>query len=656
MSKLAISAETESDRYETKIKVRCFECNLEEVDQTSGQLPVVIEGVMKANTFSRQEEVKAWEQEMTSCEHILTLHQEAKRQIQSQDLGHCSMCDLQENLWLCLQCGNLGCGRAQFGGVGGHSHGLAHANSSHHNVAVKLGSITPEGTADVYCYQCDEERIDEDLGSHLAHWGIMLAERRKTEKSLTEMQIEQNMRWEFSMTTEDGKELEPLFGKGFTGLKNLGNSCYLASSLQCLFALPQFQQRYYQPEKDLPLVQDPAQDLETQLRKLADGLLSGRYSHPDSDVVASELSPEIPHQKGLAPSMLKHLVGRGHAEFSTMRQQDAFELLLHLFKLITRSHHSASLPDPTQAFRFVMEQRLQCLKCKKVRYSVDEQDNVSIPVPIRKLSPQTTPFGGAEKEDTVDEYQPVSFKECLDSFTAEETVELTCTSCGSKDGFSKRSLFKTFPEILAVNARRFVIINWVPTKVDVPVVVGDEPFLLDDYKSPGYQSSEDLLPEDALADTQRSFIVNQESVETLGQMGFPLNRCEKALHATGNSDTNAAMDWLLAHMDDPDIDTPLDLGPGSKVPEAFDAEKIEALGQMGFGPPQARKALKETGGDIERAVDWLFSHSDELGDFEEAGADSIEVAPKGLPGSESLPAKFQLQSIICHKGASIHAG
>lgn len=656
MSKLAISAETESDRYDTHIKVRCFECSVDDVDQSLGRLPAVIDGVMKANTFSRQEEVKAWEQEMTSCEHILMLNQEKERQIQSQDLGHCSMCDLQENLWLCLQCGNLGCGRAQFGGIGGHSHGLAHANSSDHAVAVKLGSITPEGTADVYCYQCDEERVDEDLGLHLAHWGIMLAERQKTEKSLTEMQIEQNMQWEFAMTTENGKVLEPLFGKGFTGLKNLGNSCYLASSLQCLFALPQFQQRYYQPETDLPLVQDPAQDLETQLRKLADGLLSGKYSHPDSDIVATELSPKTPHQKGLAPSMLKHFIGRGHPEFSTMRQQDAFELLLHLFKLITRSHHSPSLPDPTRAFRFVMEQRLQCLKCKKVRYSIDEQDNISVPVPIRKIPAKAALFNEAENIDTVDEYQPVSLKECLDNFTAEETVELTCTFCGSKDGFLKRSLFKTFPEILAINARRFIIINWVPTKVDIPVVVGDEPFLLDDYLSPGHQPAEDLLPENDLASTKPSFIADREALQTLEQMGFPFNRCEKALHATGNSDANAAMEWLFAHIDDAEIDAPLDFGPGSKAPEAVEPEKIEALGQMGFGPPHARKALKETGGDIERAVDWLFNHPDERGDFEEDKVGAVTVSPKDLPGSENLPARFQLQSIICHKGASIHTG
>jgi ubiquitin carboxyl-terminal hydrolase 5/13 len=609
---------------------------------------------MKANTFSRQEEVKAWEQEYTSCEHILLLQQEPPRQIQSQDLGHCSLCELQENLWLCLQCGNLGCGRAQFGGVGGHSHALEHKNTVGHAVAVKLGSITPDGTADVYCYACDDERLDENLGAHLANWGIILTERQKTEKSLSEMQVEENMRWDFSMTNDAGGELKKLFGPGFTGLKNLGNSCYLASTLQCLFAQPQFQARYYLPTSELPVVEDPAQDLETQLRKLGDGLLSGRYSRSDPDATASESPSDVPFQRGLAPAMLKHLIGRGHSEFSTMRQQDAFEFLLHVFKLITRSQHSTQLQDPTRCFRFVMEQRLQCLSCKKVRYSSDEQDNISIPVPIRKILLPAIDSGEAPGNKKADEYEAVTLKECLDTFTSSEHVELTCSACGSKDGFSKRSLFKTFPEVLAVNARRFNLINWVPTKVNVPVVVGDDPFLLDAYKSPGQHPSEELLPEDA-SDGKPSFVANPEAVQMLEGMGFPRVRCERALHATGNSDGNAAMEWLFAHMEDPDIDQPQDFGAGQTGGTA-DPEKIEMLGAMGFGPPQARKALKETGGDVERAVEWLFNHPDDQGEFEDDQPAASEPVAKEVPGSSDIPASFQLQSIICHKGASIHAG
>ena len=570
------------------------------------------------------------------------------------------MCDLKENLWLCLECGNLGCGREQFGGIAGNSHGLKHTEMTSHAVAVKLGSITPEGTADIYCYACNEERTDPELANHLARWGINIAEREKTEKSLTEMNIEQNLKWDFSMTTEDGKELQPLFGKGFTGLKNIGNSCYLASTLQCLFSMSNFQNRYYHPQDSPSVSLAPAEDLETQLRKMADGLLSGRYSRPDTDVIASEYSPEIPNQKGLAPAMLKHLIGRGHEEFSTMRQQDAFELLLHLLKLITRSSHTAPLQDPVQSFRFVMEQRLQCISCKKVRYRTDEQDNISIPVPVKRKALVANEAWGTEKPK--DEFEPVTLKECLDSFTAAEVVELTCPSCGSKDGFLKRSLFKTFPTILAVNARRFELVNWVPTKLDVPVVVGDQPFDMDAYQSPGLQNDEQLLPEDAATSGAPSFVPNESALASLEGMGFPRVRCAKALHATSNSDAEAAMNWLFAHMDDPDIDTPLDLGGTSGrsgASTSVDAESIQMIESMGISTPQARKALKETGGDVNRAVEWVFSHPNDQGDFGEDDAPMDAPATgseKTMAGNAELPATFRLQSIVCHKGSSIHAG
>lgn len=647
MSKLAIAAETEEDRYDTALAVRCLECDTD-LDRTSPKLAQMVDAVMSANTFSRKEEVKAWEQELTSCEHILLMQQHESKKIEQGDLGHCYACDLHENLWLCLECGNLGCGRKQMGGVDGNSHALAHSDESSHGVAVKLGSITPEGTADIYCYKCDDERVDENLGEHLAHWGIMLAERQKTEKSLTEMQIEQNLKWDFSMTTEDGKELKPVFGSGLTGLKNLGNSCYLASIVQCLFDLPSFKERYYLPNDDLPIVADPAADLETQLRKVADGLWSGRYSKVDS---SASRESEVAYQKGLAPAMLKHLIGRGHEEFSTMRQQDAFEFLQHFFKLVTRSQHTDGKSDPTAPFKFVLEQRLQCLGCQKVKYSTNDQDSIFLDVPMEKLPPAE----GAEDQPPA--YKSVTLKECLDIFTSSEKVELTCSDCGSKDGFTKQSLFQTFPDVLAVNARKMAVVNWVPVKVDVPVIVPDEPFLLDDYLSKGLQPDEELLPDEPEGQAT-AFMPDDVALAQLEGMGFPRNRCEKALHATGNSDANVAMEWLFAHMEDPDIDAPLDLGGGAGGADGADPEKIEMLGAMGFGAPQAKKALKETGGDVERAVEWLFSHPDDQGIFEDdAGASGAETAvPKDPPGSSTLPAKFQLQSIACHKGTSIHTG
>jgi ubiquitin carboxyl-terminal hydrolase 5/13 len=99
-------------------------------------------------------------------------------------------------------------------------------------VAVKLGSITADGKADLFCYAHDEEIVDLELQSHLKHWGITLAEVVQTEKSLAEMQLDLQYKYSFNMSSSTGEPLDPVFGEGLTGLQNLGNSCYMASIIQ----------------------------------------------------------------------------------------------------------------------------------------------------------------------------------------------------------------------------------------------------------------------------------------------------------------------------------------------------------------------------------------------------------------------------------------
>lgn len=47
-------------------------------------------------------------------------------------------------------------------------------------------------------------------------------------------------------------------------------------------------------------------------------------------------------QKGIRLNMFKSLIGRGHAEFSSNRQQDASEFLLHLLSNIERADRAGS--------------------------------------------------------------------------------------------------------------------------------------------------------------------------------------------------------------------------------------------------------------------------------------------------------------------------
>jgi ubiquitin carboxyl-terminal hydrolase 5/13 len=208
----------------------------------------------------------------------------------------------------------------------------------------------------------------------------------------------------------------------------------MASIIQVLFAFPAFKQQY-QPfalqRKHWTTCPAslPAECIDCQMYKLADGLLSGRYSHPSS--VENPHSPLASNrstanfQDGLKPSGFKNLIGQGHAEFSTMRQQDAEEFLSHLLSILRRQARkvSASNLQPTAAFAFGMEQRLQCGECKRVRYRVDPMDVVSVSVPSRELL-----RGDGEEMN----WEEVTIEDCLNGITGREELEYACPACGKQ--------------------------------------------------------------------------------------------------------------------------------------------------------------------------------------------------------------------------------
>ncbi|RHZ45258.1 hypothetical protein Glove_682g45 [Diversispora epigaea] len=639
ISKLAIVPEDEEKKYEYVTYVKCYACGGKEVEKTIGELPLVIDAVMKSVSAARKSEIKAWEEEITECEHTRNLIQNSPKALESKALAHCNNCELKENLWLCLVCGNLGCGRQQFGGVGGNGHGLAHFENTSHPISCKLGTITPEGSADIYCYLCNDSKLDPFLENHLSNFGINVKSQQKTEKNMTELQIEENLKYDFSMVTEDGKELEPLFGPGYTGIKNLGNSCYMGSVLQSVFSLDSFQKRYYPTSLEHQIsCLDPANCIQCQLYKIADGLLSGRYSQPIQPVDEEKTNRG---QEGIAPNMFKALIGKDHSEFSTMRQQDAFEFLQHLITTIERKEHNNSGKDPTRAFRFTAKQRLQCLECKRVRYQTTTESHISIPVPAKNI--QTN---GAEEI-----FEPVTFEQCLESFAGDAIIEYSCPACKRKTNAATNTRFVTFPEVLVVHTRRFDFENWVSRKISVPIIFSQDLINLDKYIAPEQPENEELLPDES-SSSGESIPVDELALNQLLLMGFPENRCKKAFIATGNIGSEVAMNWLFEHMDDPDIDSPIVAGGTTSTnPQVSSESDIVQLTEMGFPVAQVKKALAETNNNMERAVEWLFSHPEDLTDnFSE------QENTNNTFGDSSFPANYQLQSIISHKGTSVHCG
>jgi len=160
--------------------------------------------------------------------------------------------------------------------------------------------------------------------------------------------------------------------------------------------------------------------------KLADGLLSARYSHPAKSPPEQQSDDQPIFQEGIRPAQFKTLIGKGHEEFATMRQQDSEEFLQHLLSRLRKEAKHQGRSEDTEAtdiFRFGMEQKLQCGGCRRVGYKVDEVDLASLPVSaIEKVT-----------EDGKKIYEEVQLEECLDALCGEEQLaDYACSVCGTK--------------------------------------------------------------------------------------------------------------------------------------------------------------------------------------------------------------------------------
>uniref|UniRef100_A0AAR2M179 Ubiquitin carboxyl-terminal hydrolase n=1 Tax=Pygocentrus nattereri TaxID=42514 RepID=A0AAR2M179_PYGNA len=679
-TRLAIGIEggfdVEQEQYEEDVKVVLFPDRQEVTSEDLATMPDVVRervslsmaGLLAADSVSHALQVQQWDGEV---------RQESKHAAELKQLDNgvkippsgwrCEVCDLQENLWMNLTDGKVLCGRRYFDGSGGNNHALQHFQQTGYPLAVKLGTITPDG-ADVYSYDEDDMVLDSKLAEHLSHFGIDMMTMEKTERTMTELEIAVNQRvGEWEVIQESGATLRPLWGPGLTGMKNLGNSCYLNSVMQVLFTIPDFQ------EKSVPVM---SSTFLFGRAKLGYGVLSGEYSKPTPDPGDDPSGDQV----GIAPRMFKALVGRGHPEFSTNRQQDAQEFLLHFINMVERNCRSGA--NPSEAFRFLVEERIVCQQSQKAKYTQRVDYIVQLPVPMDQAT-NTDELQEAERlrEEAEASGNPppaaprarIPFSVCLDALSEPETLtDFWSSAVQGKTTATKTTRFASFPDYLVIQIKKFTFgLDWVPKKLDVSIDVPDT-LDLSALRGTGQQPGEELLPEVAppplmTPDVEvKAPVLDDSTVSQLCEMGFPMEACRKAVYYTGNTGIDAAMNWVMGHMDDPGKRKPLKLGaanvhfsapfvlpgcssaPGSTPTESASEEHLATIVSMGFSRDQASRALRATSNVLERAVDWIFSHLDDLESMEvseggrsEGGSEASRDPPPGPrvrdgPGSECI--------------------
>nr|XP_008168893.1 ubiquitin carboxyl-terminal hydrolase 13 isoform X2 [Chrysemys picta bellii] len=651
--------------YEDEAKLVIFpdhyEIPLPNIEELPALVTIACDAVLSSKSPYRKQDPDSWEEELQVSKHAKTLVQMDNGVRIPPSGWKCSKCDLRENLWLNLTDGSVLCGKWFFDGSGGNGHALEHYKEMGYPLAVKLGTITPDG-ADVYSFDEEEAVLDPHIAKHLAHFGIDMLQMHVTENGLRDNNIKPRVS-EWEVIQESGVKLKPMYGPGYTGMKNLGNSCYLSAVLQAIFSIPEFQRAYV---GNLPRIfdyspLDPTQDFNTQMAKLGHGLLSGQYSKPP---MKSELIEQVMKEE--------HKRNRIGSE------------------------------NPSDVFRFLVEERTQCCQSRKVRYTERVDYLMQLPVAMEAATNKDELIAYELKRREAEAARrplpeliraKIPFSACLQAFSEPENVDdFWSSALQAKSAGVKTSRFSSFPEYLVVQIKKFTFgLDWIPQKLDVSV---DMPDLLDinHLRATGLQPGEEELPDIAppiiIPDDPKDRMMNhfmeppdidESSVMQLAEMGFPLEACRKAVYYTGNMGAEVAFNWIIAHMEEPDFAEPLAIPGYGGVASAGAAglgaigldnqppeEMVALITSMGFQRNVAIQALKATNNNFEHALDWIFSHpepeeesesaSDVMDMENNANANILAEAGSEGPRIKDGSGRYELFGFISHMGTSTMSG
>lgn len=690
---MLIQSSQQRTEYITNTHIFCIQCKLQltlDNSDISNKLQEYINTVLTCDSANKPDTVM-WDDTPQVCSHTNNLQQDVLHKVDNKQNSKCNDCDLTSNLWLCMVCGNLGCGRSQAGSTQqGNSHALKHYDTTKHAVALKLGTIGGDEnniTADIYCYQCDNTVLDSKLQQHLTILGIIAKEQTITEKTTTELSLEQNLTHNWNAVIEtDGSSAKLLYGELHTGLSNLGNTCYMASVLQVLFSIDKFKNTFYthaQQHIDTCNKTKPWECYACQFSKLALGLLSGIYSPEptqqmiidsnqqyeaeqqkkrkllaaqsgvvntdDNDQSQQHVTKHIDLQPGIKPQMFKKLYNASNAEFSSNRQQDSLEYLHYLIDTLKKykNQFNYDINQGINILDFKLEDRLQCKQCQHVRYKTINASEVQVPIV-------------KHDNNNNDQQQQSDWNECINAWLQPTEVEYNCSQCKQRTIATTTQRLMTYPDVLLVQMRRFIFNNWIPAKDDTPVLLdADKTYDFKALQGKGKQSNEQELPDDNTSNNQSTVPqINQDIVQQLSSMGFSQAACERATLAVQNSNVEDATNWLFAHMDDADINTPLQHNTtSSSNTTAVSQEALIQLESMGFDRTRCEYALSQTDNNVERACDWLFSHMDEPIPTAAGNSDSNTTTQTNQTVDYDIGcSEYELVGYVTHLGKSVHSG
>lgn len=613
-----------------KYKLICSDCQIVEEDIPE-EYNSLIKAIEDHHSAYKQAQLEAWELEVKPCSHSRDFSKTIDNNTYNVNLSNCADCDLKSNLWLCLTCGNTGCGRKNYDGSGGKNHAIEHYKGAMHPVSVKIGTLGGEAPPSAYCYICDDDVHVPNVDKILPKFGIDIKNMAKTEKTINEMSLEFNLNFELSKSFERDEQLTKFSDElKPNGLINIGNSCYINSVVVNLFSILDLYKAF---SINNPKVQEfiynysnnPATSIEIQSSKLADVISDKAFYDPSLEI---------------RPYMFKHIVGKDHPEFRTQRQQDAAEYLTHVLQYIQSAENKLETTKATSMFNFESSNVLTCTKC--CSYYV--RDNISNVFDINFNKNIVDKIIANYDEKTQEDYQLNLVQVIREGIEADDEV-LKCKNCSGKQIFHSKIYIRKFPKYLILKIQNFALLNFQAVKLHFNLSFDYDKLDLNYIDVNNVENSGGNRME-----LSEDLEFNTEHLETLRNMGFSDNRIKRALAETSNNIENA-INLLFTKEGDPEFDKPLNAKGDTDA--TFFNEVNAIVGAMGVPPEYVKKVcknFKDKGADF--VINYLFDNPEDTGalmDIEEPKITDQKIHDTGSR-------KYKPIGSVVHLGKSTHVG
>ncbi|KAF2885430.1 hypothetical protein ILUMI_20710 [Ignelater luminosus] len=255
---------------------------------------------------------------------------------------------------------------------------------------------------------------------------------------------------------EKARGSSPIKNQGLNGLKNIGNTCFMNSVIQCL-SNTKLLLEYVKNDTYISDINTSISSMKGALIKAFSQVIKELWSEDSSDRVVNTLS-------------LKSQIQRFAPRFMGYSQQDAQEFLRYLLEGLHEDVNRVTT-KPTPILTEIDEKLSDAEKASESwqRYlRMDNSKVVDIFVGQLKSTLRCTHCGHCSV--TFDPFWDLSLpipqragqlrlQQCLDYFTREETLDgdekPTCSKCKERRKCTKSFTIQKFPKILVIHLKRF---------------------------------------------------------------------------------------------------------------------------------------------------------------------------------------------------------